>query len=65
MPIGAAQRRDLPALSLVRFMHDHTGNYDTAIDGVNTPDLEVADNDYAVGLLVQKIANSPSTPTTR
>jgi hypothetical protein len=49
----------LPSLTLVRFMHDHTGNYAVAIDGVNTPDLEVADNDYAVGLLVQKIANSP------
>jgi DNA-binding beta-propeller fold protein YncE len=39
-------------------MHDHTGNFSQAIDGVNTPDLEVADNDYAVGLLVQKIAHS-------
>jgi DNA-binding beta-propeller fold protein YncE len=48
----------LPSLSLVRFMHDHTGNFDTAIDGVNTPELQQADNDYAVGLLVQKIANS-------
>ena len=48
-----------PSLMLVRLMHDHTGNYSAAIDGVNTPDLEVADNDYAVGLLVQKIANSP------
>jgi len=45
-------------LSLVRFMHDHTGNFDTAIDGVNTPELQQADNDYATGLLVQKIANS-------
>jgi DNA-binding beta-propeller fold protein YncE len=49
----------LPSLTLVRLMHDHTGNYAVAIDGVNTPDLQVADNDYAVGLLVQKIANSP------
>jgi|GEM_PF-81606 len=49
----------LPNLSLVRFMHDHTGNFSTSIDGVNTPDRDVADNDYAVGLLVQKIANSP------
>ena len=49
----------LPNLSLVRFMHDHTGNFGIAIDGVNTPDRDVADNDYAVGLLVQKIANSP------
>jgi YVTN family beta-propeller protein len=47
-----------PSLTLVRFMHDHTGNYALAIDGVNTPELEVADNDYAVGLLVQKIARS-------
>ena len=56
----------LPALSLVRFMHDHTGNFvagargfpPAAIDGVNTPELMVADNDFAVGMLVQKIANS-------
>ena len=49
---------NLPALSLVRLMHDHTGSFSTAIDGVNTPELQVADNDYAVGLLVQTIANS-------
>jgi hypothetical protein len=49
----------LPNLSLVYLMHDHTGNFGTAIDGVNTPELQEADNDYAVGLLVQKIANSP------
>jgi YVTN family beta-propeller protein len=48
----------LPSLSLVRLMHDHTGNFGTAIDGVNTPELMQADNDYAVGLLVEKIANS-------
>ncbi len=48
----------LPSLSLVRFMHDHTGSFADAIDGVNTPELQQADNDYAVGLLVQKIANS-------
>jgi hypothetical protein len=49
----------LANLTLVRFMHDHTGNFGTAIDMVNTPDRDQADNDYAVGLLVQKIANSP------
>jgi hypothetical protein len=48
----------LPTLSLVRLMHDHTGNFGTAIDLVNTPELMEADNDYAVGLLIQKIANS-------
>jgi hypothetical protein len=49
---------ELPNLSLVRLMNDHTGNFATAIDGVNTPELQQADNDYAVGLLVQKIAES-------
>jgi hypothetical protein len=57
--VGApASPPGLASLSLVRFMHDHTGNYDVAIDGVNTPELDVADNDYAVGLLIQKIASS-------
>jgi YVTN family beta-propeller protein len=54
----ASGGEDLPALSLVRLMNDHTGNFATAIDGVNTPEIQQADNDYAVGLLVQKIANS-------
>ncbi len=49
---------NLPALSLVRLMHDHTGSFSTAISGVNTPELQVADNDYSVGLLVQTIAHS-------
>ena len=48
----------LPNLEFVRLMHDHTGNFSTAIDGVNTTELQEADNDYAVGLLVEKIANS-------
>jgi DNA-binding beta-propeller fold protein YncE len=55
----AYERSDsLPALELVRFMHDHLGNFGTAIDGVNTPERQVADNDYAVGLLVERIAHS-------
>ncbi|MDR3726340.1 MAG: putative Ig domain-containing protein [Terracidiphilus sp.] len=49
----------LPALSLVRLMHDHTGNFgDPGGFKINTPELQVADNDYAVGLLIQKIAGS-------
>src|SRR5208337_488118 len=53
-----AEGEELPSLSLVRFMHDHTGNFATAIAGVNTPELQQADNDYAVGLLVEKISKS-------
>jgi YVTN family beta-propeller protein len=50
---------NLPQLELVRVMHDHMGNFDTAIDGVNTPETQQADNDYAVGLIAQKVAGSP------
>ena len=52
-------RGDLPNLSFVRVMHDHTGNFGTAIDGVNTPELQTADNDYAVGRVVETVAKSP------
>jgi len=48
----------LPNLSLMRLMHDHTGDFAQAMFGVNTPETQVADNDYAVGLVVQKIAQS-------
>ncbi len=48
----------LPSLTLVEMGHDHTGAFGTAIDLVNTPELQEADNDYAVGLLMQKIAGS-------
>jgi len=48
-----------PALSLVRLSHDHFGSFGAAIYGVNTPELQAADNDYAVGLLIDQIAHSP------
>lgn len=55
---------NLPALQLVRFPHDHFGNFADAIDGVNTPDTQMADNDYALGLLVDKVAKSPYAGST-
>jgi hypothetical protein len=56
---GYVAGNNLPALSLVRLMNDHTGSYKSAIDGVNTPEIQVADNDYAVGRLIQAVATSP------
>lgn len=53
-----ARSDSFPALSLVRFMTDHTGDFGRAIDGVNTPELQVADNDYAIGRLVEAVAHS-------
>jgi DNA-binding beta-propeller fold protein YncE len=49
---------NLPSLSLVRFCHDHFGSFGTALYGLNTPALQMSDNDYAIGLLAQKIARS-------
>ena len=48
----------LPALSLVRLANDHTGEFGLAINGVNTPERQVADNDYAVGKLIEAVAHS-------
>jgi DNA-binding beta-propeller fold protein YncE len=48
----------LPALELVRLGGDHFGDFAAAIDGVNTVDTQMAANDYALGLIVEKIAHS-------
>jgi YVTN family beta-propeller protein len=53
-----AKKRTLPNLTLLRLMNDHTGAFAKAIRGVNTPELQVADNDYAVGLVIDKVAHS-------
>jgi DNA-binding beta-propeller fold protein YncE len=50
---------ELPSLSLVRLGHDHMGSFATALGGVNTPEAQVADNDLAIGLLVQAVSESP------
>jgi len=51
---------NLPTLEMIRGLsHDHTGSFGSALGGVNTPEMQQADNDYAVGLLVQTVANSP------
>ncbi len=51
--------RNLPNLSLMRLAHDHFGDFGTALYGLNTPAMQIADNDYAVGQVAEKIANSP------
>jgi hypothetical protein len=56
---------NLPTLEMIRGLsHDHTGSFAQALGGVNTPELQQADNDYAVGLLVQAVAHSPYAKNT-
>jgi 6-phosphogluconolactonase (cycloisomerase 2 family) len=51
---------NLPSLEMIRGLsHDHTGSFGSALGDVNTPELQQADNDYAVGLLVEAVAHSP------
>jgi YVTN family beta-propeller protein len=55
---------NLPDLELVRLMHDHEGNFSKAMDGINTPEKQTADNDYAVGKLIDRVAHSPYAAST-
>ena len=48
----------VPDLTLLRIAHDHFGDFKTAIDGVNTVEKEMADNDYALGTIVEHVAHS-------
>jgi len=47
---------DLPAVTMLRFMRDHTSG--SAV-GLGSPRAMVADNDYAVGELVDAVSHSP------
>ncbi len=54
----------LPQLTLVRLSHDHFGDFDQAIDGVNTVETQMADNDYSLGLIVERIARGKAADST-
>jgi hypothetical protein len=47
-----------PNLTLLRLNHDHFGSFGSASFGLNTPELQMADDDYSVGLVAEKIAQS-------
>lgn len=50
---------NLPALEILSLPLDHFGSFGSNVGGLNTPNLEIADNDYALGRLVQAVSNSP------
>ncbi|GAC1578549.1 MAG: hypothetical protein NVS3B27_22780 [Novosphingobium sp.] len=62
--VGQAKSGKMAALTLLRFSHDHFGNFKTAIDGVDTVETEMADNDYAVGMVLETLAKSPFRAST-
>jgi YVTN family beta-propeller protein len=56
---GFVANEKLPNFEMVRFSHDHMGNFATALGGINTPETQQADNDLAVAKLIQAVAQSP------
>jgi len=54
----------LPALTLLRMGNDHFGDFENAIDGVNTVEAQMADNDYAIGRVVERIARGKAAKST-
>ena len=54
--LGAGKPDRLPNLSIMRLSSDHTDGLKV---GAPTPQFYVADNDYAVGALVEAVSNSP------
>jgi YVTN family beta-propeller protein len=55
---GYAARGDLPALSIVRLPADHLGGFGDALDGVDTPDTQMADHDWALGGLLDALSRT-------
>lgn len=53
-----AANGNLPNLTLLRLAHDHFGDFATAQFGINTPALQISDNDYAIGLVIEKLSKS-------
>jgi YVTN family beta-propeller protein len=49
---------NLPSLTLMRVSHDHMGAFASALGGVNTPETQQADDDLAVGRLIQAVSDS-------
>ena len=56
--------RNLPSFEIVQLQEDHMGDFKQAISGINTPERQQADNDYAVGRLVERVAESPYRDST-
>jgi len=54
----------MPTLMMIRLPHDHFGGFKQALAKVNTPKRQMADNDYALGLLAQAVANGPYKDST-
>ena len=58
------QRKNLPAFEIVQLQEDHMGDFKQALSGVDTPEKQQADNDYATARLIDHVAHSPYRDST-
>ncbi|MBV8164723.1 MAG: beta-propeller fold lactonase family protein [Candidatus Eremiobacteraeota bacterium] len=50
---------NLPNLETIYLHHDHFGSFGSAVEGLNVPWLQFADDDWAFGQYVEAISHSP------
>jgi YVTN family beta-propeller protein len=58
------EQNGLPNLTLIRLPHDHFGAFNQAVAGLGTPELQMADNDYAIGKVVETLSKRPEWEST-
>jgi len=51
--------RNLPALQILSLPLDHFGSFGSNVGGLDTPERQIADNDFALGRIVEAVSNSP------
>ena len=56
---GYVKHHNLPSFEMVDLPTDHFGNFRTNVGGMNTPESQIAGNDYALGELVEAVSKSP------
>ena len=49
----------MPALEIMCIMMDHTGSFSSNVANLNSPELDVASNDHAIGQIVDAVSHSP------
>jgi DNA-binding beta-propeller fold protein YncE len=54
----------LAQLTLIRLPHDHFGSFGSAIAGLGTATLQMSDNDYAMGKIIETISHSSNWANT-
>lgn len=54
----------LPNLVMMAFDRDHFGSFNNAVANVRTPESQMADNDYALGLVVEYLSHRPEWKNT-